>query len=94
MCIRDRAGTYHFYTEDSRFATIWQKPDMLIAAGCVNAVEPNFSVYDQVPRAVALLSPIHLSHAPTPAQNSSHVFCLKQNKTYVLTQSTVPQRSL
>lgn len=49
-----KAGTYHFYTEDARFATIWQKPDMLIVAGCVNAVEPNFSVYDQVPRAVAL----------------------------------------
>jgi len=49
-----RAGTYHFYTEDSRFATLWQRPDMLVRAGCVNAVEPNFSVYDQVPRAVAL----------------------------------------
>ena len=49
-----KAGTYHFYTEDSRFATIWQRPDMLVKAGCVNVVEPNFSVYDQVPRAVAL----------------------------------------
>jgi hypothetical protein len=49
-----KAGTYHFYTEDSRFATIWQKPDMVVQAGCVNAVEPNFSVYDQFPRAVAL----------------------------------------
>lgn len=49
-----KVGTYHFYTEDNRFSTIWQKPDMVVAAGCVNAVEPNFSVYDQVPRAVAL----------------------------------------
>jgi len=49
-----KVGTYHFYTEDKRFNTIWQKPDMVVAAGCVNAVEPNYSVYDQVPRAVAL----------------------------------------
>jgi hypothetical protein len=48
------AGTYHFYTEDYRFAAIWDRPGQLVAAGCVNAVEPNFSVYDQVPRAVAL----------------------------------------
>lgn len=49
-----KVGTYHFYTEDARFNTVWQKPDMVVSAGCVNAVEPNFSVYDQVPRAVAL----------------------------------------
>ena len=48
------AGTYHFYTEDYRFEAIWNQPGQLVAAGCVNAVEPNFSVYDQVPRAVAL----------------------------------------
>jgi hypothetical protein len=49
-----KAGTYHFYTEDYRYNAIWRNPDALIKAGCVNAVEPNFSVYDQVPRAVAL----------------------------------------
>lgn len=48
------AGTYHFYTEDARFNGLWSRPDMLVRAGCINAVEPNFSVFDQVPRAVAL----------------------------------------
>lgn len=48
------AGTYHFYTEDYRFVAIWSNPLDLVDAGCINAVEPNFSVYDQVPRAVAL----------------------------------------
>ena len=51
---RKQAGTYHFYTEDTRFNAIWQRPDQLVAAGCINVVEPNFSVYDQVPRAAAL----------------------------------------
>lgn len=49
-----KAGTYHFYTDDGRFAKVWERPDMVVQAGCVNVVEPNFSVYDQVPRAVAL----------------------------------------
>ncbi len=49
-----KAGTYHFYTEDYRFNAIWENPQQLLIAGCVNVVEPNFSVYDQVPRAVAI----------------------------------------
>lgn len=48
------AGTYHFYTEDYRYRAIWENPAQLVDAGCINAVEPNFSVYDQVPRVVAL----------------------------------------
>ncbi len=51
---KNKAGTYHFYTEDYRFSAIWTNPYQLLEAGCINAVEPNFSVYDQVPRAVAL----------------------------------------
>ena len=49
-----KAGTLHFYTEDSRFTAIWQNPAQVLKAQAINAVEPNFSVYDQVPRAVAL----------------------------------------
>lgn len=48
------AGTYHFYTDDGRFNSIWDKPDMVVKAGCVNAVEPNYSVTSQSPRALAL----------------------------------------
>lgn len=49
-----KVGTYHFYTEDYRFEAIWRRPDQLLQAGCVNVVEPNFSVYDQAPVAVAV----------------------------------------
>jgi hypothetical protein len=51
---KGKVGTWHFYTDDYRFEGVWAKPDQLVQAGCVNAVEPNFSVYDQFPRAVAL----------------------------------------
>lgn len=51
---RTMAGTYHFYTNDGRFEALWRNPLKLVQSGCVNVVEPNFSVYDQVPRAVAL----------------------------------------
>lgn len=47
-------GTYHFYTEDSRFDALSDDPTPVINSGCVNAVEPNFSCYDQMARAVVL----------------------------------------
>ncbi len=47
-------GTYHFYTEDYRFSGLWTTPDAVPQSGCVNAVEPNFSVSAWTPRAVAL----------------------------------------
>ena len=49
-----KAGTLHFYTEDYRFNAIWDKPASVLKASAVNIVEPNFSVYDQVPRVFAL----------------------------------------
>ena len=48
------AGVYHFYTEDYRFRAIWYEPDKLLGAGCVSVVEPNFSVYDNAPFAIAI----------------------------------------
>lgn len=47
-------GTWLFYTEDERFEALWHDPSGVVNSGCVNAVEPNFSVYDQMPRAIAL----------------------------------------
>lgn len=47
-------GTWHFYTDDSRFNRLWERPQDLINSGCVAAVEPNFSVGTQTPRALAI----------------------------------------
>ena len=47
-------GTWHFYTDDYRFAALWGRPQAVVNSGCVAAVEPNFSVHEQTPRAVAL----------------------------------------
>lgn len=49
-----KSGTYIFYTADYRFRAIWQNPNKLLEAGCVNVVEPNFSVYEQSPLAHAI----------------------------------------
>lgn len=48
------SGTWHFYTDDSRFSALWCRPLALINSGCVATVEPNFSVAPDAPRAMAL----------------------------------------
>ena len=47
-------GTYHFYTDDYRFQAIWKDPSKLLQTGCVAAVEPNWSVHEQTPLALAI----------------------------------------
>jgi hypothetical protein len=47
-------GTYHFYIEDYRFEHIWRDPLDIANSACASIVEPNFSVYDDMPKAVAL----------------------------------------
>ena len=47
-------GTWHFYTGDDRFRQLAKTPDDLLKSNCVAAVEPNFSCWEQTPRAVAL----------------------------------------
>lgn len=47
-------GTWHFYTEDRKFAPLWARPYVMLNSGAVATVEPNFSVHEQTPRAVAL----------------------------------------
>ena len=47
-------GTYHFYTDDYKFNALWDDPSGLIGSQCVNAVEPNFSTGENMPRAVVL----------------------------------------
>lgn len=47
-------GTWHFYTDDYRYTALIKSPHELVNTGCVSAVEPNFSLYDQMPTPVAL----------------------------------------
>lgn len=46
--------TYHFYTEDYRFEALWKNPIKLLMSGCKQIVEPNCSIHDQTPVAMAL----------------------------------------
>lgn len=47
-------GTWHFYSEDYRFSGLWKNPNVLVETGCVGAIEPNYSCYEQMPLAVGL----------------------------------------
>jgi hypothetical protein len=46
-------GTWHFYVDDYRYEALWKNPNRLLETGCINIVEPNFSVYQQTPPAVS-----------------------------------------
>jgi hypothetical protein len=47
-------GTWHFYVDDYRFESIFSAPDKVFATSPRGAIEPNSSIFDQTPRAVAL----------------------------------------
>lgn len=47
-------GTWHFYVDDYRFQNLYKDADSLIRTGCSGAVEPNFSIFEETPFAVAL----------------------------------------
>lgn len=49
-----RAGTWAFFTDDYRFASLWSDPDKVNKQTCAAAFEPNYSVFDTSPRAVAV----------------------------------------
>lgn len=51
---RHNPGTWHFYTDDYRFDALWTDPSPVVNTGCMAVVEPNFSVYTDMPPAVAL----------------------------------------
>ncbi len=48
------SGTNHFYTDDYRFSALWDDPAPVVNSGCSAVVEPNFSIYIDMPAAVAL----------------------------------------
>lgn len=47
-------GTWSFYTDDYKFTALWSDPRPVIRSGCAAVIEPNFSIYDDSPLAVAL----------------------------------------
>lgn len=48
------AGTLHFYTDDYRFERLWRDPSPVTNSHLGAVVEPNFSVYVDMPPALAL----------------------------------------
>jgi len=47
-------GTWLFYCDDYRFTALWADPSGVVNTQCANAVEPNFTIGPQTPRALAL----------------------------------------
>lgn len=47
-------GTYHFYTDDSKFSILWRKPELVLATSCSTVVEVNYSTYQSLPKTIAL----------------------------------------
>lgn len=47
-------GGVHFYVDDYRFSALLDKPDALGEIGITQAVEPNISIFDQTPYAIAM----------------------------------------
>ena len=47
-------GTWLFYCDDYRFEALWKDPSPIVNSQCANAVEPNFTIGPQTPKAVAL----------------------------------------
>ena len=48
------AVTWHFYVDDYRFGALWSKPHAVLDTACFAAVEPNPSIFDQTPFAMAV----------------------------------------
>ena len=48
------ARTLHFYTDDYKFSSLWSKPTLLAELPVVTAVECNYSIAENSPRAVVL----------------------------------------
>lgn len=53
---RGHSGTWHCYVEDARFSALLPDPSRLVSTGATAACEPNISVYEDTPTALALAS--------------------------------------
>lgn len=47
-------GTLHFYTDDYRFSAVYEHPEKIIQHNPANIVEPNFSLFNEMPVAFGL----------------------------------------
>ena len=47
-------GTLHFYTDDYRFNVVWEHPEKIVEHNPCNIVEPNFSLFQDMPIAMGL----------------------------------------
>ena len=47
-------GVYHFFTEDSKFNSLWDKPYQIPATGCNGVIEVNYTTYENDPLALVL----------------------------------------
>lgn len=47
-------GTWGFYVDDYRFDGVWRDPDVVLRTGAGAMVEPNYSVFEDTPAAVAM----------------------------------------
>lgn len=47
-------GTWHFYTDDYKFTSIWDKPDAITETKAITTTEVNYSLNSQMPLAVTL----------------------------------------
>jgi hypothetical protein len=54
--VRQCKGTMLFYADDYRFERVLKYPQGLVAVGATHAAEPNPSIYDDTPKALALFS--------------------------------------
>ncbi len=48
-----RPGTLGFYVDDYRFQALWKDPSALLNSGARTIIEPNYSVHERTPVAVA-----------------------------------------
>ena len=48
-------GTVHFYVDDYRFSAIYEHPSKILQHHPANIVEPNFSMFNEMPIAFAAL---------------------------------------
>jgi hypothetical protein len=51
---RPMPGTWHCYTADAKFEPLWRRPQRVLASRPAAIVEPNFSITDQTPFALAM----------------------------------------
>lgn len=50
----EHTGGIHFYTDDYKFNAVWSDPSKLLETGCTDVIEPNFSTWANMPRALAM----------------------------------------